>query len=387
MVGLCEGFPPWEPQAERDDGGEAPQQDEWDAQANNGAAAPFPWRWHGVEEPEDTALYLIEKLVPKTGAGLISGQWGTYKTFAALDLAAAVMTATPFLGFPVANRGGVLFFAMEGQSEVTKRLTAALTARGYTDKIAPFAWIDTCPRLTSPSAWEEIVDMVESAAIHMQSEFGLPVSLAIIDTSSKAAGYTRAGDENDAALNKILTTNLSIASQKTGAFFFGVDHFGKAAETGTRGSSAKESDVDVVLALLGDKGLNGKVANPRLALRKRRNGPVGAEYEFRTRVVAVGDDDTLVIEWGHEEGGAPAKKPDRWSKSLRLFKKALVNTLIDQGADSRPFPDGPMVRGVDIEALRSDSTRATRQRGMRRRRRKPAGRPSAAPSRTRKTKS
>ena len=42
-------------------------------------------------------------------------------------------------------------------------------------------------------------------------------------------------------------------SEHSGAFVVGVDHFGKDAETGTRGSSAKEGRADTVLASLADR--------------------------------------------------------------------------------------------------------------------------------------
>ena len=42
------------------------------------------------------------------GHGLISGQWGTGKTFVAFDLAAALMTGQPFVGHTVKRQCGVL---------------------------------------------------------------------------------------------------------------------------------------------------------------------------------------------------------------------------------------------------------------------------------------
>ena len=51
--------------------------------------------------------------VPETGVGLLSGQWGTYKTFIAIDLAGAVMTGNLFAGRAVKRSGGV-DFAAEG---------------------------------------------------------------------------------------------------------------------------------------------------------------------------------------------------------------------------------------------------------------------------------
>jgi len=65
----------------------------------------WPWQFYGRQEIKTVRSYLIDKLLPETGVGLLSGQWGTYKTFTAVDLAAAVVTGTPFAGFPVARQG------------------------------------------------------------------------------------------------------------------------------------------------------------------------------------------------------------------------------------------------------------------------------------------
>ena len=55
----------------------------------------------------DTRPCLVQDLLPETGVGLISGQWGTYKTFVAIDLAMAVIAGPNFIRFPVRRRGGV----------------------------------------------------------------------------------------------------------------------------------------------------------------------------------------------------------------------------------------------------------------------------------------
>src|SRR5262249_56420566 len=55
------------------------------------------WQFHDNTEPEPTR-WLIKDILPETGAGLISGQWGSYKTTVALDIAVALMTSTPPAG-------------------------------------------------------------------------------------------------------------------------------------------------------------------------------------------------------------------------------------------------------------------------------------------------
>lgn len=272
----------------------------------------WEWRFFGRQEESTERAYLVDKLLPETGVGLIAGQWGTYKTFTALDLAAAVITGTPFAGFNVARQGAVLFVAMESEGEVDIRCKAALAHRGYTDSLAPFAWINACPRLLDPNAGQQLAEMVKQAAERIRQEFNSPVVLVIVDTAGKAAGYTKAGDENDSTLARQVVGALAEASRETGALFLGVDHFGKAAETGTRGSSAKEGDCDAVLALLGDKNISGEVTNPRLAVRKRKSGPNGVEIPFRPKIVQAGEDETtLVIDWLQADQVAPAAKVDR----------------------------------------------------------------------------
>jgi AAA domain len=329
------------------------------ASANEGTAFGFSWRihWHGEAPIEDSRPQLVQGLLPETGAGLISGQWGTYKTFVAIDLSVAVMTGTDFVNFPVRRKGGVLFIACEGQSEVAIRLAAACEARGL-DK-APFAWIEKCPRLLDPNAAKILAQLTSQVSVKMMREFGLPVVLVFIDTVGRAAGYTKTGDENDAALARQVMKALADASANTGALFMGLAHFGKNIETGTKGSSDFENDADVVLALLGEKGLSGAVTNPRLSLRKRRSGPNGEEFAFRTKVADLGLDEhgfpitTLTIEW-HAGAETMRPKADAWSKSLRLLRQVLMNMLADAGKDIRPFSDGPVVRGVDQEIVRAE---------------------------------
>jgi AAA domain len=271
----------------------------------------------------------------------------------------AVITGTEFIRFPVRRRGGVLFIACEGRSEVAIRINAATSRHGL--EKAAFCWTDTCPRLLDPNAAKILTAMVAHAAQGMREKFDLPVVLVIIDTAGRAAGYTKTGDENDAATAKAIMATLAAASAATGALFLGVAHFGKMVETGTRGSSSFEDDADVVLALLADKATNGSVTRPRLCARKRRSGPNGEEFEFRPRVVNLGVDTndspitTLVIDWlSVDEAAATSQEPERWTKGLRLLRQVLMTLVPDCGSDQRPYPDGPTVRAIDIELVRAE---------------------------------
>ena len=323
---------------------------------NDGTAFGYSWQliWHGETDPTDARKALVQDLLPETGVAFISGQWGTYKTFVAIDLAAAVMTATPFANREVVRKGGVLFLACEGHNEVDIRLTAAFEKRGGIGN-APFVWIKGCPRLLDKNAAKILAAIVKHAATKMMQDFNLPIVMIIIDTAGKAASLSKPGDLNDDAVAKIIMSALAEAATQTNALFVGVAHFGKNVEVGTKGSTGFEDDSDVVLALLGERGINGVVNNPTLCARKRKSGPNGEEFSFQTEPADVGPEKTLTIRWTDAPTAKPKKKDDPWAaKTLRHLKATMTNMLADCGSDQRPYPDGPLVRAVDIEIVRAE---------------------------------
>jgi hypothetical protein len=323
-------------------------------------AFPRGW-WHGDVDVELWRKYLVKKLIPETGTGLLPGQWGTYKTFVALDLAGAVMTGATFAGHAVKRRGGVLFIAVEGREEIPIRLEALNRVKCGGAGRLPFFCLDDCPRLLEKDASNKIAASANAVAAEMQHRFGLPLALILIDTVAAGAGYAKSGDENDAAIAQRIMDTLARISKLTGAFVLAVDHFGKAVETGTRGSSAKESFADVVLALLGEKELSGDVRNPRMAARKRRGDANGEEFAFTVQPVAMGTDedgdpiDTLVLEWGGEVEPSAAEEEKDWAKAtkdVRLLRRVMMD-LFAKHATELQLAETP-IRALDQETVRAE---------------------------------
>jgi hypothetical protein len=318
--------------------------------------------WHGEKRNVEARPWLVHELLPQTGKGLMSGQWGFAKTFCAIDLAGSVMTAQPFAGRAIDRRGGVLFIAAEGASEIPIRIDgveqkfAAPDAAGERPRL-PFAWIAEYPSLKADNAVDDVVAIADTVAARMKTDFDLPLALVVIDTLSASADFA---DANDAAEAQRVMNKLETVSRRTGAFVLAVDHFGKLVETGTRGSSAKEASADVVLALLGDRRINGAISNTSMAVRKLRGGSTGAETSFDLKVISLGDgllkETTCVIEW------QPERKPtqqtahkDRWPRSLRVFRSAMTTALTGQGKLIQPYENaGPTVRAVPEHAVRTE---------------------------------
>ncbi len=255
------------------------------------AKPPLDLSWHGDSNVLLTRSWLVQDLIPEKGHGLAAGQWGTAKTFAMIDLCVAVMAGRPFAGREIARRGGVLFIAAEGASEIPIRLQGVIQhktrieatrcgadlAAASLDKL-PFAWIEGDPSLKDDM--ERIKAAANAAAARMHEEFGLPLVLIVFDTLNAVARFK---DGNDAAEAQLVMNQLGDLSKSTGAFVLSVDHFGKASDTGTRGSSAKEASADVVLAFLADRDATGKISRTRMCVRKLRVGKTGHETSFRPK--------------------------------------------------------------------------------------------------------
>lgn len=333
----------------------------WDEEPTPGEGSPRVIHWQGETDTRANQPWLVAGLIPERGKGLISGQWGTFKTFAAMDLAATVAWGGTFLDFAVRRQGGTLFVAAEGAFQVPTRLQGLMEKKSPDPKKKiPFAWVDSCPSLLRPDGVKQIVADAKEVDEKMRAHFGLPLVMVVVDTVISAAGYTKAGDENDAAIGARVMRSLEEISRQTGTFVFGVDHFGKAVETGTRGSSAKEDSADVVLSLLGERQVSGRVTNTRLAVRKSRGGESGQEFPFTASVIDMGEDEfgmpitTRIIEWGR--GQAPVGDGADWdTRPLKTFRHALTAVLAEAGVEHKPkMGDGPAVQAADLEAVRAE---------------------------------
>jgi hypothetical protein len=78
---------------------------------------------HAVPAAEKSRVSIPIRL-PEVGKGLLSGQWGTFKTFMFIDMSCAIMVGGHWTGEPVYRQGGVLLFAPEGAGGIPLRMRA-----------------------------------------------------------------------------------------------------------------------------------------------------------------------------------------------------------------------------------------------------------------------
>jgi AAA domain/Bifunctional DNA primase/polymerase, N-terminal len=325
--------------------------------------------WHGEPDTRPAHSWLAEKLIPGKGIGLMSGQWGACKTFAAFDLSASIASGMPFAGREIVRPGGVLFVAAEGGDEVRTRLkgvehklrAAAFVASAAGNPIEadlnhlPLVWIEEPVRFNTKAGFEQLLAIAGTVHNQMLEKFGVPLVCIIIDTMMASVDFQ---DANSAAETQQVMNGLRGLSQKTGAFVLVVDHFGKNIEVGTKGSSNKEDASDLVLAMLADRDVGGSISNTRMKVRKLRNGKSGVEFPFNLAEVDLGDGETTcTIDWKPERDDSTKRTSGKesWTKTLRIFRSAMETVVIDHGRDMFPYgSDGPKVRGVKLEQVRAE---------------------------------
>jgi AAA domain len=300
--------------------------------------------------------WLIKGLLPENGLVILAGQWGTFKTSTAIDLSIAVMTGQKFADqFRVKRRGAVLYFALEGAGTLMARFAAIARQRQAPDKL-PLAWRNNCPQLTDKTAAATLVGYITKADAFFQKTYGVPVGLVWFDTYIAAAGLANSGDDSDTAATQRTYNTLRHVATSTQSLVGVIDHFGKAVEAGTRGSSGKEGGADAVLAALADRELNGNVTNTRIAVRKQRDGLSGFEVPFTPEKTEIGLDEdgdpitALTLSWGNQRQ-EPGRR--RKSKDVALLCHLLAELGGKKGFTAVPEPGGPSVRAVHADDLRA----------------------------------
>jgi AAA domain len=309
--------------------------------------------WYGDTPPTPPA-YLVGETIPETGTAILGGQYGAAKTFVGADLAGGVIAGGDFAGRPVKRTGGVLWFAAEGETEIERRVYAAIEARGGdATQRQPFArQSGSVPCLTDKDALERLRALAAQAAHHLRATFDCDLALIAIDTLSAAAAFD---DENSAGETQKVMTMLAILAREARALVLLIDHYGKLVDTGVRGSSAKSAAADAILACLGDRDqATGATTNRRLAITKLRAGPTGRVIPFELAQTADGL--TCTVSWKADDHIEPPKTEGVkiWSKSLTIFRRALLEALSSVGKTTIPRAGMPEVRAVDREAVREE---------------------------------
>jgi AAA domain len=166
------------------------------------------WSFYDSTKPQPIK-FTVKKLVPEQGVGILSGQWGSFKTTTALDLSLSVMTGESFAGrYRVKRQGAVLYLCNEGAATLQTRLTNIAMTRGAPGKL-PFAWRSDAPALTDKGAADTLIKFIDEAAAHFEATYGMSVVLLWIDTWAGAAGLEGCQDNEVFSTSKVLRTDAA----------------------------------------------------------------------------------------------------------------------------------------------------------------------------------
>lgn len=182
--------------------------------------------------------WLIEPLLPaKKLVGLVSRR-GVGKSLLALDMACRLATGHPMLDEPQQPPRDVLYLDYEMSVE---DLQDRLFKLGW-DKANPdtaellkhlhYMQLPDLPPLDTADGGETLLELIDETN---------PI-LVVIDTVSRVV----TGDENNADTYRELFNHTERWIRGRGATLLRLDHLGKDASKGSRGSSAKEDPLDVV---------------------------------------------------------------------------------------------------------------------------------------------
>jgi hypothetical protein len=282
----------------------------------------WPAFWKHEHEGED---WLVEPLIPR---GRQVALWAIHKTgksLITLEVAAAVATGTAVFRQAAGDPADVIYCDMEMTED---DLYDRLTDLGY----GPDSPLDRLHYYLLPAL--PPLDSPEGAAVLFELVARHRAKLVVLDTMARVV----AGLENDADTYRAFYRHTGRGLKALGVSLLRLDHGGKDAERGQRGSSAKGDDVDVVWQLTpADNGLElvRKAARmswvPERAALCRHHDPLhhslaAADWPVGTRELATLLD-TLFVPVDATRTDARAK--------LTLFNHTASNGLLGKALKYR----------------------------------------------------
>jgi hypothetical protein len=208
-----------------------------------------------LEEP----AWLVDKLIPRTGVGILYAGSRQLKSFASIGIAGAITNQATLGGYTVTENRRVAFGLLEGFSGFKNRIAAYRTIVDpsfdpLTINLSGFNLRDRDHRAA----------IIEHCLVH-------DIGFLTIDTYSKASMGVNENSSNETA--EVITGAEEIANTVKCIVLL-IDHTGKDTDRGVRGSSAKFANVDFVFA---QKRYSDHIT---LTVEKQKDAEDGFEMHF-----------------------------------------------------------------------------------------------------------
>lgn len=227
------------------------------------AERPQEDRWTNIRdawERKNDAEWLVYPLVEKSRATTLYSPPGQGKSFIALEIAAAIAAGRDALGQPV-TRGNVVYWDMENDESLwIERLKLMnFTPDDLDGHLFYYSFPDTPSGLDTKAGGQ---DLVAEADRHK-------ARLVVVDTYATNVD----GEENSADTARGFAKYIVAPLKARGIASLRLDHTGKDAARGERGTSAKRADVDYSWQMI-EQGPNSYL------LKNSKNRPGRAPAEF-----------------------------------------------------------------------------------------------------------
>lgn len=221
--------------------------------------------------------WLLDGVIPADGFGILYGPSGSYKSFLALDIAAAISSGQSWHGVDVDGCGPVLYVAAEGSTGLQERAVA--WSRHYGRAYGPLAILPVAIMLDDPIMTQIFVE----AAMKAQEKLGSPFKLVIIDTLARSFN----GDENSAQDTGAFINSCYAWRAKLGdCSVMVITHAGKDVQRGIRGSSALKAACDFVFIVTRPNHLQALLRN-----EKQKDIDEAEDMRFALQSVHIGIQD------------------------------------------------------------------------------------------------
>jgi hypothetical protein len=217
--------------------------------------------------------YLVAGLIEAETLGLIFGDPGSGKSFAALDVAASVATGRDFHGREV-KKGAVIYICGEGQNGIKRRLTAWERHHGVSLTGAPLYVSRVAAAFLNTESVKAVVAAIDAAA----REAG-DVGLIVIDTLNRNMGP---GDESSTSDMTSFVTAVDAVKDRYGATALVVHHTGHGNKERARGSMALLGALDTEYRIKKDDDL------VTMHCTKMKDGAAPPPLAFRMVEIEVG---------------------------------------------------------------------------------------------------
>lgn len=310
--------------------------------------------------------WLVARLLPLQGLGVLFGPSGCGKSFLAVDVAMSVATGQEFLGKPT-RKAGVIYVAAEDAEGVQSRVLAWLQSNEFPADDAAIAVVPEAPDFwqSDGAEIEALIDAIVGEN-DVLVEKGARCGLVIIDTMRDVLPGMNENGSDEMGLAMRLFRRINQALSCLVLIVHHVPKYGDGEDP--RGSGALIGSADVALGARVDEIDDQFVRS--MWLRKQRNGPDARGdkslrwvYNLETVELPFLDDEnqpetSCVIRFS----GAPVPKraQERKLSDAAVIVLRALNQLISEGAGKHPpiscqCPISQMAVEVDLVRERARS--------------------------------